>query len=485
MSVEQSFRTVTNLRKAGQLQEAWNVGFTALEQSPHDAYLKGALFWICYEYIKQQQEKIAKRAASSNNFRPSDFEFERIENLLQTIVSFDIPPGGWEYKMLLVQFKKNLEWFPSLVNLVLRHQGALFDDESKKPFPAEKGEVPSLMLSTARQMASAWLRAREFWQLDLNQVLAFINLTRQQVSDLTHLIWLDYDQSKCLIAAGDYEQARKLLLPILRKKQKEAWAWGALAATYRKQDRDLAIKFFAKGIVSAHDVIFSLKLLQGAIPLLLAKQQIAEASMCLKTALQVYQSNGWRIKPELERLMRQTWYDASVDEGNLNAFLKALSRDAAEYLHGPMEKVIGIVENIHQSGKGFQVFVNRSATWSVRMGMHKNKQKLQPGDYVELSLSMNGNEKEVVESVLCQPVKIADVGTIEGVLRIAQKGFGFVDDTFVPAFLVGEVEAESRVTALRIMAWDKAKARHNWKAIKLTQVESTAISIPDFDDIPC
>ncbi|MGR5134835.1 DUF7017 domain-containing protein, partial [Vibrio alfacsensis] len=76
--------------------------------------------------------------------------------------------------------------------------------------------------------------------------------------------------------------ARELLLPILRKKQKEASAWGALAATYQKQDRSLGLKFFAKGIVSAHDVTFRLKLLQVAIPLLLANQQTTEASMFLK-----------------------------------------------------------------------------------------------------------------------------------------------------------------------------------------------------------
>lgn len=464
---EQPFRTVTNLRKAGNLQEAWNVGFAALEQSPQHAYLKGALFWVCYEFIKQQQEKIGKRAVSSKNFRPSDFEFERIETLLQTIVNFDIPTGGFEYKMLLVQFKKNLEWFPTLVHFVLRLQAALFDDDAKKPFQAEKGEIPSLMLSTARQVASAWLRSREYWQLDLNQVLVFINITRQQVSDAKHRVWLDYDQAKCLIVAGQDEQARSLILPILRKKQKEAWAWGALAAIYRREDSDLAMKFFAKGIVSAHDVTFSLKLLNGIIPLLLANQRQAEASMCLNTALAVYQANGWKIKPELEQLSMQQWYDASVDEKQLNLYLNTISRDALDYLHGPMEKVIAIVENIHKSGKGFQVFVNKSTSFSVRMGVHKSNQKPQAGDYVELSLSDVEGEKEVLVSSSSQQVDMVDVSYVEGELRITEKGFGFVEDTFVPPFLIGDLENESPVRALRIMSWDKTKSRHAWKAIKM------------------
>ncbi|MCV5761896.1 tetratricopeptide repeat protein, partial [Escherichia coli] len=77
----------------------------------------------------------------------------------------------------------------------------------------------------------------EYWHLDLNQVMAFINQTREQASDTKNMMWLDYDQAKCLVVAGQYDQARELILPILRKKQKESWAWGALAATYSKQDQ--------------------------------------------------------------------------------------------------------------------------------------------------------------------------------------------------------------------------------------------------------
>ena len=441
-----------------------------MQAAPQDSYLKGALFWVCYEFLKHQLEKLNKRASSSDNYRPTDFEFDQIENLLQTIVDLDIATGGLEYKMLLVQFKKSLEWFPTLIHLVLRHQTVLFDDDAKTPFQAEKGEVPSLMLSTARQVASAWLRAREYWQLDLNQVMAFINQTREQAYDTKHMMWLDYDQAKCLVVAGQYDQARELILPILRKKQKESWAWGALAATYSKQDQRLAMKFFARGIVSAHDVTFSLRLLQGMIPLLLANQQQAEASMCLKTAIAAYQVHGWKLKQELEQLSMQSWYDSGVNEKQLEPFLNSISHDALDYLHGPIKKVVVLVENIHKSGKGFQVFVNKSISLSVRIGVHKDKQKPQAGDYVELSVvSVDGN-LEAVASSPAKPVDMEDVSYIEGKLKITQKGFGFVEDTFVSPVVIGNIKNESQVRAQRILSWDKSKSRYNWKAIKLIEM---------------
>lgn len=467
---EPANRTVNNLRKSGDLQGAWEFGFQALQAAPQDSYLKGALFWVCYEFLKHQLEKLNKRASSSDNYRPTDFEFDQIENLLQTIVDLDIATGGLEYKMLLIQFKKSLEWFPTLIHLVLRHQTVLFDDDAKTPFQAEKGEVPSLMLSTARQVASAWLRAREYWQLDLNQVMAFINQTREQAYDTRHMMWLDYDQAKCLVVAGQYDQARELILPILRKKQKESWAWGALAATYSKQDQRLAMKFFARGIVSAHDVTFSLRLLQGMIPLLLANQQQAEASMCLKTAIAAYQVHGWKLKQELEQLSMQSWYDSGVNEKQLEPFLNSISHDALDYLHGPIKKVVVLVENIHKSGKGFQVFVNKSISLSVRIGVHKDKQKPQAGDYVELSVvSVDGN-LEAVASSPAKPVDMEDVSYIEGKLKITQKGFGFVEDTFVSPVVIGNIKNESQVRAQRILSWDKSKSRYNWKAIKLIEM---------------
>ncbi|MGL3129178.1 DUF7017 domain-containing protein, partial [Klebsiella pneumoniae] len=206
------------------------------------------------------------------------------------------------------------------------------------------------------------------------------------------------------------------------------------------------------------------------IPLLLANQQQAEASMCLKTAIAAYQAHGWKLKQELEQLSMQAWYDSGVDEKQLSPFLNSISHDALNYLHGPMEKVVAIVENIHKSGKGFQVFVNKSTSLSVRMGVHKGKQKPQAGDYVELSVASVDGNKEVVASSSSKQVDMADVSYVEGTLRIAPKGFGFVEDTFVPPFVIGNLKNETKVRALRIMSWDKSKARHNWKAIKLTEL---------------
>jgi len=245
-----------------------------------------------------------------------------------------------------------------------------------------------------------------------------------------------------------------------------------LAATYRKQDPELAVKFFAKGITSAHEATFSLRLLQGIIPLLISKQQQPEASMCLKKAVTVYEDNGWKIKPELEHLSKQPWYDRGVDERLLDAYLKSISSDALDHLHGPTQKMTAIIENIHKSGKGFHAFVNKSTSLSVRMGLYKSKVKPNVGDYVELSVSCEDGEKMVISSAPCAQAEVPDVSFIKGSLRIAPKGFGFVEDTFVPPFLIADITTDTMVSALQVMSWDKIKSRYGWKAIKLTPLNT-------------
>jgi len=127
---EQPFRVITDLRKAGKLDEAWEIGCPAVQENSNDKYLKGAFFWVCYAYLKEVQKPINERGKNNiGNFRPNAAEFERISFLLDWVVWLDVPPGGYEYKNLLILFQKNLDNFPQIVLLLLKHQDQLFGDE--------------------------------------------------------------------------------------------------------------------------------------------------------------------------------------------------------------------------------------------------------------------------------------------------------------------------------------------------------------------
>ena len=81
--------------------------------------------------------------------------------------------------------------------------------------------------------------------------------------------WLHYDYAKCLIVSRNYETARDLVLPIVRTKVSEFWAWGALAATYVDSNPSKAVACFAKGLGECREAQFSVKM-RGSLASLLA-----------------------------------------------------------------------------------------------------------------------------------------------------------------------------------------------------------------------
>jgi tetratricopeptide (TPR) repeat protein len=388
---------INGLRKGGQLDEAWNIGVVEVQKNPNDKYLKGAFFWVCYDYLKAAQKAIMDRGKNNSNFIPLDDEFKRINNFLNWVIWLDIPPGGLEYPRLLSWFRKNLEHFPQLVSLLIRHQELLFTEEEKKPFFGENGESPSLMLTCARKAAKSWMERANLFSFNVDDVIRFLKATRSQTTDQKNKIWLDYDEAKCLIIAQRYNEARTFVIPVLKEKNRESWAWGALAATYQKQDPEASIRLFSQGLSCVHDDTFALKLLKGLAPLLATKGQTKEASMCVKRAVKCYQDNGWKLKDDLNMLLNQSWFDSEVDENMLKPFINNIKQGALDYLYDKLEK-------------------------------------------------------------------------IKGELKITDKGFGFVGDTFIPPKLAKKEFSGQTVEVLRYRDIDKVKNRMGWKALAVTPV---------------
>lgn len=200
---------------------------------------------------------------------------------MEKLIGLNIPTGQFEYSRLLSLLRKNLDSFPVLVSFILANQNQLFTDEDRQPWVGDKGESPSLQLTCARKVAAAWLKNVAHWQLQLDDVLALLNLARQRCADTQHKPWLDYDQSRCLVQARWDKEARTFVVPVLKKKPTEAWAWGALAATYRHNAPDKAVTLFAKGVSCAHKSKFAVRLLVSMAQLLLQQQQKLEASLCI------------------------------------------------------------------------------------------------------------------------------------------------------------------------------------------------------------
>jgi hypothetical protein len=466
---EQPFKKIHRLRKSGNLKDAWDIGCQVVEENPNDEYLKGAFFWVCYDYLKEVQSSIKSRAeGGSGDYTPSSSELERINFLLDRIIQLNIPhsPGDYdEYRSLLLQFQINLECLPKLVLILIKYSNNLFTEEDKQPFVNEKGESPSLMLKFSRKVSKSWMANEEVRQINIDELCSLFALTRQEAKDKQHQIWLDYDEAKCLVLAKRFEQARGLALNTLRRKQTESWAWGALATTYRNEDLDAAIVLFSKALCCARDDVFVLPVLKGLAPLLAKKNYEGEASMCVKRAVNCYVENGWNIKSDLEKLVGQHWYNAEVDLELFPPFLEKQAATALDFLFGEREQRTAVVQNIHASGKGFHAYINRNQSLSVRLALYRSKRPLSVGDSICLTLS--AEDQSVIAAEPCESESMDDVGYIEGKLDIKEQGFGVVEDAYVPKNLVRQDMNGCEVSGIKVHTLDKIKGKYGWQALTI------------------
>ncbi|WP_286240953.1 tetratricopeptide repeat protein [Neptuniibacter halophilus] len=467
------FQTIKELRHSGKPVDAWNAGYPALQNEPDNLFLKRSLYWACYDGIKSVQSQIIHR----KNKAPTQQEQEYVTSWISCIEQLKLPMPCEELDFRFFNlFKDNGEHYEAFVRFVLDNHSSLFTwPEDYTPYQGEKHESPSQVVKQARMASKGWLTHRKEWNLSLSSLTSFLDLADQKAQDQDKT-WMHYDYAKCLIGAKNYEAARDLVLPIVRKKASEFWAWGALAATYIESDPKRAIACYCKGLSASKDPKFSVKM-RGGLALLFARQgQCSEASALLCSIADTYRNEGWTLKPEYEDLMAQPWFDASVASSiNLNSYFSEHGAYADELLYDEIQDATGVVLSLHRSGKGFNVYLSQSQKLSVRKGVFAGKGLPDRGDWVTITFARTGEDTEVLKAMPTAPISLTGVETEVGELRVHTKGFAFVCDTFVTPDLVVPEWNGAEVEVMKVWDINPKKKERTWRAIKIKKSEAPTI----------
>ncbi len=159
--------------------------------------------------------------------------------------------------------------------------------------------------------------------------------------------WFGYYYGLMLIGAGQMDRARDYLLPIIRQKQNEFWAWSALAQTYDRADENRLNCFCRAAAASLPDESFKVTVHAELAALWADRRCFPEARHELRTALEIRAAKGWSISPELAALRAADWAEGpAAPDGNVAQYAERGGR-AAELLWGdvPWEEAV-VLERI-------------------------------------------------------------------------------------------------------------------------------------------
>lgn len=488
-----SFQTIQSLRKAGRLDEALRQAEDELAANPHDLWLKRALGWIAYDYLKlaiqqNQPDSFLQWLSKIRELRFPDSEvmlfdqvawqigsfiynvkksgsctIELLNHVFECISTFYFTKPSSSYSFLLRAFiKKDIQW-PLLIDFIDWWNLQWLRPEDYLPeIVGEKKITP-----TAEQALMAYSKAcLERENTPIAQLSNFITLLNDTIDQHPEYLYLPYFKGKLLLKFGDKDEAMKAFLPFARLKQNEFWIWEILSTT--SEDDFMQIACLAKALSLKTPEHFLVKVRQKMASLLIKNGLFVEASIEISKIITCRNSQDWPIPREVKGWMNASWFQINEANSNIRDFYARHLHKAEMLLYQDVEEYCIAIEHVNDA-KGILSFIrnNKHQGFCSYQKFIKNPKR---GDIYWVRFQKQ-SESGFHSLLTLRKAKIIDnceaVKSFQGNLKMQEgKLFGFVGKIMIEQGLIesNQLKHGDNVAGKAIMSFNKKKNQWGWKA---------------------
>lgn len=498
------FKEISALRKAGQLQEALAEAQAWLAAEPENIWAKRAISWVYYGYLKEHVEdgnynevciqldnierlqlpEDEEMVLSSIAYSLGKFFFKLAKqdegnksySLFQKIKPHSFPKPSEAYSVLLKAMHKAFKEAPHYKEVI-----GWWGIENLRPTDFRKGEYNGKRtMALGEQVLIAYAKALLPSKADvafshdvdtesIQKLIAFLKVKTEKCPELT---FLPYFEAKLMLAAHQEGDALKAVLPFVRRKQGEFWAWQVLAETL-EEDPDAQIACYAKALQCRADDGFLVNIRVKLAERLIEKEQFAEAKYEIGRAVEARHGKGWRIPKKLQDWQQTNWY-RDAQEVESNKILYAQYADLAdELLFQDIPPQTGIITFVNRQKRmsGFMVSKSVSGVFQWR--------QLQGKATIGQTIALRLVERQGKEGVWYQVVgvKVVDAKPPKTLVRKfsgelykrPEWEFGLVDGVFVPPQLIRkhQLSTGDQVAGSAMISYDKKKSEWGLAAFEL------------------
>jgi len=525
--------TVTELRKAGQLDEALAQGLAELATKPADVWAKRNLAWVYHDQLKHLASEdsfgflhalaaIAKLELGAAEEMLYPNVIWQIVKRLYAMAKASYSIAGW----VKVRVDAEDTWARSILpssDSRARHQTEahqLLAQMARLPYviPSEphsallkatlhlKEKACPLKLLMAMPLVDA-LRPEDYQgeeyqgkkQMPLAEQ-AYMALARellaeasQHQANITTFLpqldaaiaqypgyqWLPFFKAKLQLSAGDAAAALPTLLPVVRQKSGDFWAWNLLAETLEPTDSPAALACLYRASTCGSEEKFLGKL-RLKLARLLANTQPGEARWQLERAKATYAAEGWPLKSdtlllalqlaehpaapaeaarrEWLALAEQTTYgDLPWQPVVLQEFIEATADKPARARLLPADRV---VRPLTVKTKRYPWLRKSALGAPLQVRCETVNGFVQ---VVQLAPRLEGQLWDVRSAPRLESVPAA-TREFNGILRVQAAGFGFVDGVFVPVHIINKNgwQTGQRLCGTAVSQFDQKKNKDGW-----------------------
>ena len=282
---------------------------------------------------------------------------------------------------------------------------------------------------------------------------------------------MPYFEARLILLSGESrKEILQRILPFVRSKQREFWAWDLMARLY-KHEAKLQLACYSAALLCVAKDDFLVKVREDFAVLLLGQNFLAEAKTEAAKLIETKEKNGHKIPKLIERMRQQTWWNSTEKRKSNLSFYKENSALAYGLLYAEEDFKVAVVQYVNVNKLSVSFVVNKKLSGFF---FYKNVKSLRVGDVLEVSLKHQGRGSLYKLIKLRKTTKTACAEIYkktEGNILVNKKtGSAMLNKLFIPKFLVSQHNLSDGqfVKIKAVTSFHAEKKRWNWKIFQLT-----------------
>jgi len=226
----------------------------------------------------------------------------------------------------------------------------------------------------------------------------------EQYENFPEQEWFPYYYGQLLVMTGDLQNARQLILPVVRKKRSESWAWRTLGETFPDGEEDKRLACLCRAALCKtqnEGFVWRRHFFLGK--LLLQMGQLPEAKFETAKAIDIRRSEGWSVPGELAEMEAAQWYRDVEPPPDNNDLYRKYAPQAEEIIYADLPDLRAVV--VHQlqpkDDRPARTFIGYVEGKELKEIGVKTKQfaclrQIKPGEAVFVRIDSSGSHPFVV-----------------------------------------------------------------------------------------
>lgn len=460
---------IRDLRKAGRLEEALELGVKQLATDQDNIWLKRDLSWVYYDLMKRhvahaERVSFLQHARSLADLGLGGDEAMLMENTAFQFVKilFDlarheikdtafvdeaftlsrrlpVPKGTDAHGALVNAFIKHADHWHHITELLLWADIEALPAKCFHPEEFNGTTIPALVeracIAAGKELLREHRPGQAFSGEREAQLSALIPVLERLVQGHSDLGYVLYYLAKLLHAKGDDEAALARLLPFARKKAREFWVW-QLMAHLRQGDAHDQIACLCKALTCKTKGEFLVKVRDELAALLIKQQLFNEARTEIDMSIEERTQHGWPLGRHLDEWTREPWYAQATRLPNNDGFYRSRQDRAEEILLLDQPYRTAIVGSVNAERR--MVYYHTSPSTGGNFPLRAGDAPLNVGDVIDIkTVEVKGKTGPYEKVLLHRPSDKAGIPglTVEftGVMHVKQdrngNTIGFVKQT--------------------------------------------------------